>query len=95
MQLHIINTPSNISVMPNQENIIKLSEREHEVLKLLSLEYSTKEIASTLFLSKSTIESHRRTLLLKLQAKNSAGLIRKAFEVGLLHVEKTKPIENL
>ncbi len=80
--------------MTNQENNINLSTREQEVLKLLSLEYSTKEIASKLFLSKSTIESHRRTLLLKLQAKNSAGLIRRAFEYGFLKVDCNEIIEN-
>ncbi len=65
----------------------KLTERETEVLRLLSQEYSSKEIAEDLYLSKATIESHRRNLLLKMQVKNVAGLIRKSFEVGILKID--------
>lgn len=65
----------------------KLTQRETEVLRLLSQEYSSKEIAEGLFLSKATIESHRRNLLLKMQVKNVAGLIRKSFEVGILKID--------
>lgn len=65
---------------------INLTPREIQVLKLLSQEYSTKEIAKGLNLSNSTIESHRRNLLLKMQVKNVAGLIRRSFELGILKV---------
>lgn len=64
----------------------RLTSRELEVLNLLSQEHSTKEIANNLNLSNSTIESHRRNLLIKMQVKNVAGLIRRAFEVGILRV---------
>lgn len=64
----------------------RLTARELEVLKLLSQEFSTKEIAQNLNLSSSTIESHRRNLLIKMQVKNVAGLIRRSFEVGILSV---------
>jgi len=57
-----------------------LTERELQVLKLLSEEFSTKEIAKNLNLSNSTIESHRRNLLIKMQVRNVAGLIRRSFE---------------
>lgn len=65
-------------------NVARLTSRELEVLTLLSEEYSTKEIASKLNLSNSTIESHRRNLLIKMQVRNVAGLIRRAFELGIL-----------
>ena len=72
----------------NFHNVTRLTSRELEVLKLLSQEYSTKEIAKGLNLSSSTIESHRRNLLIKMQVKNVAGLIRRSFEVGILSVDK-------
>ena len=68
------------------DNIARLTSREIEVLNLLSQEHSTKEIAHKLNLSNSTIESHRRNLLIKMQVKNVAGLIRRAFELGILRV---------
>ena len=67
-------------------NVARLTSREIEVLNLLSQEHSTKEIALKLNLSNSTIESHRRNLLIKMQVKNVAGLIRRAFELGILRV---------
>lgn len=75
----------------NFQNVNRLTSRELEVLNLLSQEFSTKEIARDLNLSSSTIESHRRNLLIKMQVKNVAGLIRKSFEVGILTVNKTNP----
>ena len=58
----------------------QLSNREYEILELIANEYSTNEIAEELFISPHTVISHRRKLLQKLNAKNSAGLIRSAFE---------------
>ena len=63
-----------------------LSPRELEVLHLITLEYTTGEIASALFVSPETIKSHRRHLLIKLGARNVAGLVRRAFERGVLEV---------
>ena len=67
-------------------SVSRLTSRELEVLTLLSNEFSTKEIALKLNLSNSTIESHRRNLLIKMQVRNVAGLIRRAFELGILRV---------
>jgi len=64
--------------------IQKLTRREKEVLQLIVDEYTTDEIAAQLFLSPTTIISHRKSLLRKLNVKNVAGLVRKAFEFGLL-----------
>lgn len=66
---------------------INLTKREIQILSLISNELSTREIASELFLSISTIETHRRNLLIKLKVKNVAGLIRKSFEIGYLKKE--------
>lgn len=60
---------------PNAE----LSAREVEVLNLLVLEMTTKEIAQKLFISERTIETHRKNLLRKTNSKNTVGLIKYAY----------------
>ena len=61
-----------------------ISQREREVLDLIAYEYSTKEIAQKLFISQHTALSHRKNLLQKFGVRNTAGLIRKAFEYRIL-----------
>lgn len=57
-----------------------LTKREIEVLKEICKEKNTNEIAEALFLSTNTVETHRANLLLKVGAKNTAGLVKWAFE---------------
>jgi len=64
-----------------------ISAREREVLQMIAFEYSTKEIAQKLFIAYETAHSHRKNLLRKLQASNAAGLVRIAFERGLLQLQ--------
>ncbi|TMM32078.1 response regulator transcription factor [Polaribacter aestuariivivens] len=52
----------------------KLSDREKEVLRLVTLEYSTSEIADSLSVSHHTVETYRRKMLKKLNVKSSVGL---------------------
>jgi len=61
-----------------------LSRREGQVLQLIAQERTTLEIATALFISENTVESHRRNLLHKLDARNAAGLVRIAMEKGLI-----------
>ena len=63
--------------------IPKLTTREKEILALIIKEFTTDEIANELFVSAKTVESHRSNLIQKLGVKNSAGLVRVAFEKGL------------
>lgn len=65
--------------------IQKLTRREKEILQLITEELTTDEIAAKLFISSTTVISHRKSLLRKLNAKNVAGLVKKAFEFGLLN----------
>lgn len=51
-----------------------LSEREIEVLKLITQEYSSLEIAEKLDLGVKTVETHRRNLYKKIKVKNVVGL---------------------
>ena len=62
----------------------KITRREKEVLRLIIEEMTTEEIAEKLFISTTTVISHRKSLLRKLNAKNTAGLVRTAFELNLL-----------
>lgn len=67
-----------------KETLEMLTSREKDVLKLIAEEYTTQEIADKLFLSKHTIESYRKTLIVKLKVRNLAGLTRYAVKLGLL-----------
>ena len=71
-----------------------ITKREYEVLQLISKEYSTKQIAILLHVSYETANSHRKNILKKLKAKNSAGLLRRAFELGLLKLNHTVQLVN-
>jgi len=63
---------------------LKISQREKEILSLIVKEYTTAEIAEKLFVSINTVETHRANLLMKLDCKNVAGLVRVALENHLL-----------
>lgn len=66
---------------------IKISDREKEVLRLICLGCSNQEIADNLKLSSHTVDAHRRNLLNKCGAKNTANLIMIAFKEGLIDYE--------
>lgn len=59
---------------------LDLSEREVEVLQLISEGFTNMEIADKLFLSKRTVEGHRQSLINKVKVKNSAELIKFAVQ---------------
>jgi len=61
----------------------ELSPRELEVLKLICEEYTTQEISEKLFISDRTVEGHRKNLCMKLEVKNTAGLVKKAMLLNL------------
>lgn len=63
---------------------LDLSEREVEVLQLISEGYTNMEIADKLFLSKRTVEGHRQSLINKAKVKNSAELIKFAVQHHLV-----------
>jgi DNA-binding NarL/FixJ family response regulator len=62
-----------------------ISRREKQILQLICDEKTTQEIAEALFISFGTVETHRRNLLLKLNARNTAGLVKAAIAYGLLN----------
>ena len=66
-------------------NYQPLSDRETEVLKYVAQGKTTKEIASILFVSVRTIETHRVNMMKKMEVQNTAELIRKATLLKLIH----------
>jgi DNA-binding CsgD family transcriptional regulator len=61
-----------------------ITPKEKEVLSLLAQGLSSKEIAGRLFISVHTVESHRKNLRFKFDAKNSSELIMKASSGALM-----------
>jgi two-component system, NarL family, response regulator NreC len=61
-----------------------LSDREREVLRLLSLGHTNQEIAKMLFISVRTAETHRAHIMQKLHLSSRAELVRYAISTGLL-----------
>lgn len=61
-----------------------ISRREYEVLQLMSTELTSREIANRLHISLETVSSHRKSLLVKLNVRNTAGLIYKSCKQGIL-----------
>jgi DNA-binding NarL/FixJ family response regulator len=66
-----------------EDTIAQLTRREKEVLRLITDELTNQEIADQLCVSVRTVECHRLSLLHKLGAKNTAGLVKKAIELRL------------
>lgn len=75
-------------VGPDEQHHVKfaglLSERENEVLKLVALGYTNKQIADELFLSVKTVETHKSKIKEKLNIRSRSDLVRYAIQNGLL-----------
>jgi len=61
-----------------------LSDREHEVLRLLVLGHTNQEISEKLFISVRTAETHRAHIMQKLRLSTRAELVHYALDRGLL-----------
>ena len=61
-----------------------LSRREIEILTLICKEFSNADIAAKLFLSISTVETHRKNLIAKLGVNNTVGLVKFALKNKLI-----------
>lgn len=58
--------------------------RELEILQLIALGLTSQDISKKLFISKNTVETHRKNLLAKLNVKNTASLLKFAYKKGLV-----------
>ena len=63
---------------------IILTRREQEVLELIAEGMTNNSIASKLFISATTVDTHRRNLLAKFGVKNTASLIKMAVQMDLI-----------
>lgn len=61
-----------------------LTQREKEVLELIVQEYTSKEIADKLFISKQTVDTHRINIMQKTDCKTLVGLIKYAIQSGYI-----------
>lgn len=84
----IFNTFTENNPKLNKKNIVPensiLTCRELEIVTLISLEYSGKEISEQLFISTNTVETHRKNIMKKLQTKNTIGLVKYAIKNNLI-----------
>lgn len=72
--------------LQTSKNKIELTERELEILQLIVHEKTTKEIAEQLCISEKTVETHRSSIMLKLEVRNIAGMVKKSIMQGLVNI---------
>jgi two-component system nitrate/nitrite response regulator NarL len=80
--MQVLQSPSDNKAA--QELIDQITTREKEVLQQIALGMTSIEIGKKLFISKNTVETHRKNLLMKLNAKNTPTLLKIAYEIGLV-----------
>lgn len=80
-----LNRFENAQRVRKNEREVNLTKREKEVLVKISLGQTNQEIARTLFISERTVEAHRSNVIKKMNAKNTADMIRKALQLNLIN----------
>ena len=70
--------------MPEDEVIEQLTPRQRDILRLVALGHTNREIATLLQISVRTAEVHRFNLMRRLEVRNVAQLLRRALQIGLL-----------
>ncbi len=75
-----------------EQGIESLTEREREVLRLISIGKSNKEIARELVISPKTVSVHRTNIMTKLDVKNSFELIRFVTTHKLVRLDPDDPL---
>ena len=82
--------PMAIEPEPNVTSGEELSEREREVIRLVAMGLSNKEIAERMFIAVNTVMTHRRNISRKLDIHAAAGLTIYAIVNGIINVEDVK-----
>ena len=80
----IINNFLSASASNQSKSKAIITGREREILKLVVQGKSTHEISDALFISKHTVDTHRKNLLSKLNVKNTAELVQVAINEGFI-----------
>ncbi|HRO46468.1 response regulator transcription factor [Agriterribacter sp.] len=81
---HYLSEEASLTLRKEDATAIALTRREKEVLGLIADGMTNAAIAQKLFISIATVETHRKNLLAKLEAKNTASLIRKAAQMQFI-----------
>ena len=73
-------------IQPLQEEIDAdlLTPRQRDILRLVSIGHTNREIAEVLEISVRTVEVHRFNLMRRLNVRNVAQLLRRALQLSLL-----------
>lgn len=79
---------SSRSPQPVMDEDEELSKREIEILRLICLQKTAKEIGEQLFISTKTVEGHKNNLFLKTGVKNVVGLVVYALQHQLISLEE-------
>lgn len=66
---------------------IKISKRQVQILDLISYGFTRQEIASKVYLSSNTVNSHIKSLYKKLNVHSNTHLVMKGFQTGLLNIQ--------
>ena len=72
------------NIKENGINKMALTRREKEILQLISEGLTSTEIGKQLFISPTTVDTHRKHLLEKFKVNNTAILIKQATQSGLI-----------
>lgn len=67
---------------------VSISDRENEIITLIAEGHTNEEIAEFLFLSKHTVNTHRKNIMGKLGVKNTAGIVMYAVKMNLVSPNK-------
>lgn len=67
-----------------EDSAVELTQREEEIIRLLAKEYTNDKIAVELNISYRTVETHRKNMMQKTKAHNLAGLLKFAYNQGLI-----------
>ena len=83
---HMQNTLLNEMISGKKRSLseVFLTKRELEILELIAKEHTNQEIADKLFISLRTVQTHRLNITQKLDAKNTAALVKEAYKRGLI-----------
>jgi DNA-binding CsgD family transcriptional regulator len=78
-----INAPVLNTGIPLHEYLTK---REIEIIRLISEDYDSVEVAALLCISRNTVDTHRKNIMKKINAKSVVGIVRFAFKNGLITI---------
>jgi len=77
---NFINDYVNVNATNTKSNNVVLSKRENEILSLISTGKTSKQIAEILFIAKTTVDTHRKNMIRKLNLNGASELVKYAVD---------------